>query len=216
MGRACRPQSHARTCFIAQLDINPESVSGFRLLMPPSRGSGLFAPGAMSALQKYNVKKIDLFSVTVTNSFLGERVGNKKTPTPTSAKKYENSPSNQQESCVYTYPNAGCGPLCRGRGSISVPGGVTTRYCSAECSPAASNSTLLHSGGFRRIACSPQFASGCQTVDLPTRHIDRSARARTGRSKGPPGQAAQCRWSITAVQPRVQSDADDTRSVANL
>src|SRR4030095_13291530 len=78
MGRACRPQSHARTCFIAQLDINPESVSGFRWLMPPSCGSGLFAPGAMSALQKYNVKKIDLFSVTVTNSFLGERIGNKK------------------------------------------------------------------------------------------------------------------------------------------
>jgi hypothetical protein len=78
MGRACRPQGDARTCFIAQLDINPESVSGFRLLMPPSRGSGLFAPAAMFALQKYKVKKIDLFSVTVTNSFPRERVGNKK------------------------------------------------------------------------------------------------------------------------------------------
>ena len=31
-----------------------------------------------AALQKYKVKKIDLFSVTITNSFLGERVGNKK------------------------------------------------------------------------------------------------------------------------------------------
>jgi hypothetical protein len=39
----------------------------------------------MSALQKYKVKKIDLFSVTVTNSFLGERVG-KQTQAPTSAK----------------------------------------------------------------------------------------------------------------------------------
>jgi hypothetical protein len=62
--------------------------------MPPSRGSGLLKPGAISSLQKYKVKKIDLFSVTVANSFLGERVGNKKTPTPTSAKKYENSSSN--------------------------------------------------------------------------------------------------------------------------
>jgi hypothetical protein len=55
--------------------------------MPKSHGSSRFALGAMSALQKYKVKKIDLSSVTVTNSFLGERVGNKKTPTPTSAKK---------------------------------------------------------------------------------------------------------------------------------
>lgn len=31
-----------------------------------------------AALQKYKVKKIDLFSLTVTNSFLGERAGNKK------------------------------------------------------------------------------------------------------------------------------------------
>ena len=46
--------------------------------MPPSHGSGLFAPGSMSALQKYKVKEIDLFSVTVTNSSLGERAGNKK------------------------------------------------------------------------------------------------------------------------------------------
>jgi hypothetical protein len=48
----------------------------------------------MSALQKYKVKRIDLFSVKVTNSFLGERVGHKKAPTPTSAKKYENTPPN--------------------------------------------------------------------------------------------------------------------------
>src|SRR5256885_2221858 len=90
----CRVRKHPsrRRCsrFVGQLDINSESISGLRLLMPTGNGSGLFAPAAMSALQKYKVKKIDLFSVTVTNSFLGERVGNKKTPTPTSAKKYEN------------------------------------------------------------------------------------------------------------------------------
>ena len=78
MGRRCRRQSRARTRFIVRLDKNPESVSGFRLLMPPSHGSGLFTPRSMPALQKYKVKEIDLFSVTVTNSFLGERVGNKK------------------------------------------------------------------------------------------------------------------------------------------
>jgi hypothetical protein len=147
MGRACRPQGHARTCFIAQLDINPESVSGFRLLMPPRRGSGLFAPGAMSALQQCKVKKIDLSSVTVTNSFLGERVGNKKTPTPTSAKKYENSPSNQQKSCVHTCANPRRGSVYPGRGSIGVPGGIAARRCSADCRPAAPNSTILNSGG---------------------------------------------------------------------
>jgi hypothetical protein len=50
------------------------------------------AKEAISTLQKYKVKRLDLFFVTSANSFLGERVGN-KTPTPT--KKYENSPSNQ-------------------------------------------------------------------------------------------------------------------------
>jgi hypothetical protein len=59
--------------------------------MPLSHGSGLFAPGAMSALQKYKVKKIDLFSLTVTNSFLRERVGNQL---QLQLKKYENSSSN--------------------------------------------------------------------------------------------------------------------------
>jgi hypothetical protein len=171
---------------------------------------------ALSALQKYKVKWLDLCFVTLANSFLGERIGKQKLQLQLQLKKYENSPSNQQESCVYTYPNPGCGPLCRGRGSISVPDGVTTRYCSAVCATSAPNSTLLHSGGFRRIASTPQFASGCQTVDLPTRHIDRSARARTGRSKGPPGQAAQCRWSITAVQPPVRPEAEYPRSVADL
>ena len=71
--RGCRP----RTRYIAQLDISPEGVSGFRFAAS-SHGSGLFAPGVMCALQKYKVKKIDQFSVKVTNSFLGERVGNKK------------------------------------------------------------------------------------------------------------------------------------------
>ena len=146
MGRACRPQSHARTCFIVQLDINPESISGFRLLMPPSHGSGLFKPGALTALQKYKVKRIDLFSVTVTNSFLGERVGNKKTPT--SAKKYENTPSNQQTSCVYTYTDPNCGCPCPGRSSIGIPGGIAARSRSADCAQATSNSKILDSGSF--------------------------------------------------------------------
>jgi hypothetical protein len=46
---------------------------------------------SMSALQKYKVKKIDLFSLTVTNSFLRERVGNQL---QLQLKKYENSSSN--------------------------------------------------------------------------------------------------------------------------
>jgi hypothetical protein len=114
--------------------------------MPPSHGSGLFAPGATSALQKYKVKKIDLFSVTVTNSFLGERVGNKKTPP--SAKKYENIPSNQQTSCVYacTHPNCGC--PCPGRSSIGIPGGIAARSRSADCAQATSNSKIFHGGSF--------------------------------------------------------------------
>jgi hypothetical protein len=52
-----------------------------------SHGSGFFASGATSALQKYKVKRLDLFFVVLTNSLLGERVRNKKTPTPTSAKR---------------------------------------------------------------------------------------------------------------------------------
>src|SRR5437016_13376814 len=97
-------------------------------------------------LQKYKVKKIDLFSVTVTNSFLGERVGNKKTPTPTSAKKYENSPSNHQKSCLYTCSHPGRGSPCPSRGSITIPGGIAASCCSADWSPATSNSKILRSG----------------------------------------------------------------------
>jgi hypothetical protein len=33
---------------------------------------------AFSALQKYKVKRLDLFFVTLTNSFLGERVGKRE------------------------------------------------------------------------------------------------------------------------------------------
>src|SRR5439155_89045 len=146
MGRACARGSGPRTRYIAQLDINPESVSGFRLLMPPSRGSGLFKPGGMSALQKYKVKKIDLFSVTVTNSFLGERVGNTKTPTPT--KKYESSSSNQQKSCVYTYANPSCRSPCPGRSGVGISGSIAARRCSAAAANASVNSTILQSGGF--------------------------------------------------------------------
>jgi hypothetical protein len=57
--------------------INPESVSGVPLVMLQSNGSGWFAPGALSALQKYKVKRLDLFFVMLANSFLRERVGNK-------------------------------------------------------------------------------------------------------------------------------------------
>jgi hypothetical protein len=98
----------------------------------------------MSALQKYKVKKIDLFSVTVTNSFLGERVGNKL---QLQLKNYENSPSNQQKSCVYLSTDSGCGPPYPGCDNISVPDGVATRYCSANCATAAFNSKILTSGG---------------------------------------------------------------------
>jgi hypothetical protein len=38
----------------------------------------MFALGALSALQKCKVKKLDLFFMTVAKSFLGKRVGNKK------------------------------------------------------------------------------------------------------------------------------------------
>jgi hypothetical protein len=101
-----------------------------------------------AALQKYKVKKIDLFSVTITNSFLGERVGNKKSPTPTSAKKYENSPSNQQTSCVYACTDPNCGCPCPGRSSIGILGGIAARSRSADCAQATSNSKILHSGSF--------------------------------------------------------------------
>ena len=47
------------------------------LVMLQSNGSGWFAPGALSALQKYKVKRLDLFFVMFANSFLRERVGNK-------------------------------------------------------------------------------------------------------------------------------------------
>jgi hypothetical protein len=55
----------------------------------------LFAPGAKPALQKCQVKKLDLVLVTLTNSFVGERVGNKKLQLQLQLKKYENSSSNQ-------------------------------------------------------------------------------------------------------------------------
>jgi hypothetical protein len=74
---------------------NPESVSGFSIADASEPWLWIVRARSMSALQKYKVKKIDPFSVTVTNSFLRERVGNKKTPTPTPTKKYENSSSNQ-------------------------------------------------------------------------------------------------------------------------
>jgi hypothetical protein len=108
----------------------------------------------MSALQKYKVKKIDLFSVTVTKSFLGERVGN-KLQLQLQLKKYENSPTNQQKSCVYTYANPSCRSSYPGRGSVGIPGGIAARGCSADCTPAAPDSKVLHSRRFRRIACSP-------------------------------------------------------------
>jgi hypothetical protein len=95
MGRACARGSRPRTRYIAQLDINPESVSGFSIADASEPWLWIVRARSMSALQKYKVKKIDPFSVTVTNSFLRERVGNKKTPTPTPTKKYENSSSNQ-------------------------------------------------------------------------------------------------------------------------
>jgi hypothetical protein len=102
----------------------------------------------MSTLQKYKVKKIDLFSVTVTNSFLGKRVGNKKLQLRLSAKKYENSPSNQQKSCVCTCTYSRCGSSCHGRGSVGVLGGIAARRCSAACAPAASDSKILYTRGF--------------------------------------------------------------------
>src|SRR5215475_10482743 len=129
---------------------------------------------------------------------------------------YENSKSNQQKSCICTRTYSGRGSSCDNGGGPGSYCSIATRCCSEECSPAASNATLLHSGGFRRIARSPQFASGCETVDLPARHIDRSARARAGRSDGPSGQAAQSRWSVTAVQPPVEPEAEYPRSVADL
>jgi hypothetical protein len=61
--------------------------------MIQSHGSGLFAPGALSALQKSKVKRLDLFFVTLANSFLRERVGNKNSNSNFS-QKYENSKSN--------------------------------------------------------------------------------------------------------------------------
>src|SRR5438094_4922792 len=121
-------------------------------------------------LQKYKVKKIDLFSVTVTNSFLGERVGNKETPTPTSAKKYENPPSNQQISCVYTCKNPNCGCPCPGRSSIGIPGGIAARSRSADSAHTASDSKILESRRFRRIACRSQFATDCETTNIPAGH----------------------------------------------
>jgi hypothetical protein len=127
----------------------PRKRFGFSIADASERGSGLFAPGAMSTLQKYKVKKIDLFAVTLTNSFLGERVGNKL---QLQLKKYENSPSNQQKSCVYTCSDPNCGSACRSRGSISIPGGISARCCSADCSTTAANSKILHGGGFRCIA----------------------------------------------------------------
>jgi hypothetical protein len=68
--------SRTRTRFIASRDYKPRKRFGFYYWCLQSDCSGLFALGAMSALQKYKVKRLDLFFVTVTNSFLGERVGN--------------------------------------------------------------------------------------------------------------------------------------------
>jgi hypothetical protein len=47
--------------------------------MPQHRGSRSLAQAlaTFSRLQKFNGKRLDLFFVTVANSFLGERVGNK-------------------------------------------------------------------------------------------------------------------------------------------
>jgi hypothetical protein len=95
MGRACTGRSRARTRFIAYR--NYQSRKAFRDSIEAclqSHRSGLFEPGAKPALQKCQVKKLDLVLVTLTNSFLGERVGNKKLQLQLQLKNYENSSSN--------------------------------------------------------------------------------------------------------------------------
>jgi hypothetical protein len=122
--------------------------SGFRLVTLKSHGSSRFGRRALSALQKYKVKWLDLFLVTLANSFLGERVGNKNSNSNFSKKIYENSPSNHQTPCVYTCSHPGCGSPCPSRGSITISGGIAASCCSANRSPSASNSKILQSGRF--------------------------------------------------------------------
>jgi len=126
-----------------------------------SHGSGFSQAGDLSALQKYKVKR--LVGLRPTMPII----------------RYENPKSNQQKSCICSCTYSDCRSTCSDGGSLGFHRSIAARCCSEECSPAAINSILLHSGGFRRIACPAQFASGCETVDLSTRHIDRSARTRT-------------------------------------
>jgi hypothetical protein len=63
-----------------------------------------------------------------------------------SQKIYENSPSTQQKSCVYTFAHSDCGSPPPHRSSIGVPGSIAARFCSTDCAPA--NSEILQSGGF--------------------------------------------------------------------
>ncbi len=94
------------------------------------------------ALQKYKVKSLDLLFVTVTDSFLRKLSGKNSNFSET---KYENSSSNHQKSCVYTCSHPGSGSSCPSRGSIAISGGIAASCCSADWSPATSNSKILHS-----------------------------------------------------------------------
>jgi hypothetical protein len=64
--------------------------------MPQHRGSRLLAQAlaTFSRLQKFNGKRLDLFFVTVANSFLGGTCKKQKFQLQLQVKKYENSPSN--------------------------------------------------------------------------------------------------------------------------
>jgi hypothetical protein len=98
---------------------------------------------SFSALRKCKIKRLDLFFVTLANSFLRERVGKQKLQLQLQLKKYENPSSNQQKSGVYTYTHLGCGSPCACRGSIGVPSGIAAGRRSAGCTPAAFNSKIL-------------------------------------------------------------------------
>src|SRR5439155_16929607 len=111
-----------------------------------------------SVLQKSKAKRLDLFFVTVANSFLGETC--KKQKLQLQVKKYENSPSNQQKSRVYTCTHLSRGFPCRRSGSINIHVGIAGRCCSIHSAHPKSNTNILQSRGFRCVPRATHFDAG--------------------------------------------------------
>ena len=122
--------SRARTRFIAQRDYSIPKAFGIRIgnAQEPWLWIGLHQ--ALSALQKYKVKWLDLCSRDVSKLVPRERVGKTKLQLQLQLKTMKTLRRISKNRAFTHIRILAAVPLCRGRGSISVPDGIAASCCS--------------------------------------------------------------------------------------